>query len=172
MVISQEIHQSSVTKINMKITHLKYHQNIPGANGLIHCGLVTPFFFYINLGFDWSNKYNAACCVTKQTLYLNQCWSLRWDQFHRRHQRPLVSLKAILFKLLQIPPITNEFILLEGDRTLLTLDYVYPRICVSNEYVNFRVRLEGATSRLWWMEMQRARLQQNRIKDAKRRYKT
>ena len=35
MAISQEIHHSSITKINMKITHLKCHQNLPGANELI-----------------------------------------------------------------------------------------------------------------------------------------
>ena len=34
MAISQEIHQSSVIKINMKITHLKCHYNLPGANEL------------------------------------------------------------------------------------------------------------------------------------------
>ena len=32
MVMSQKIHQSLVTKINMKITHLKCHSNLPGAN--------------------------------------------------------------------------------------------------------------------------------------------
>ena len=32
--ISQEIPQPSVTKINMKITYLKVHQNLPGANDL------------------------------------------------------------------------------------------------------------------------------------------
>ena len=34
MAISQEIHQSSLTKINMKITHLKCHKNVEWANGL------------------------------------------------------------------------------------------------------------------------------------------
>ena len=34
MAISKEIHQSSMTKINMKITHLKCHQNLPGVNEL------------------------------------------------------------------------------------------------------------------------------------------
>ena len=32
MAISQEMHKSSVNKINMKITHLKCHWNLPGAN--------------------------------------------------------------------------------------------------------------------------------------------
>ena len=34
MAISQEIHQSSVTKFKMTITHLKCHHNLAGANEL------------------------------------------------------------------------------------------------------------------------------------------
>ena len=33
--ISQEIHQSSFTKIHLKITYLEYHSSLPGANELI-----------------------------------------------------------------------------------------------------------------------------------------
>ena len=34
-VISQEIPQPSVTKINLKITYLKVNQNLPGAKELM-----------------------------------------------------------------------------------------------------------------------------------------
>ena len=30
-----------MTKNNMKITHLKFHQNLPGADALTDCGLVA-----------------------------------------------------------------------------------------------------------------------------------
>ena len=33
--ISQEMLQSSITKIHLKITYLKFHSNFPGANKLI-----------------------------------------------------------------------------------------------------------------------------------------
>ena len=46
MAISQEIHQSSMTKINMKITHPKCHLNLPGANELKTTG---PFCSSLNV---------------------------------------------------------------------------------------------------------------------------
>ena len=48
--ISQEMPQSSITKICLKITNLKFHWNFPGANELTHCGpvpLVTRNFYIL-----------------------------------------------------------------------------------------------------------------------------
>ena len=39
--ISQEIHQPSITKISLKMTYLKFHSNLPGANELIHHVVMT-----------------------------------------------------------------------------------------------------------------------------------
>ena len=33
---SQDITQPSITEINFKITHVKFHSNLPGANELIY----------------------------------------------------------------------------------------------------------------------------------------
>ena len=41
--ISQGMPQPSITNINLKITCLKFHSNVSGANKLTHCGLVTPY---------------------------------------------------------------------------------------------------------------------------------
>ena len=35
MAISQEIPQASITEISLKITYLKLHSNLPGANELL-----------------------------------------------------------------------------------------------------------------------------------------
>ena len=35
--ISQEMPHSSITKIYLKVTYLKFHSNFPGANELTHC---------------------------------------------------------------------------------------------------------------------------------------
>ena len=43
MAISQEMPQSSIIKICLKITRLKFHSNFPGANEFTHCDLVIPY---------------------------------------------------------------------------------------------------------------------------------
>ena len=61
-VISHEVPQPSITKIILKITCLKFHSNLSGANKLTHYGLVMS--------------------STVETLYntVNFCWST-----HKRH---------------------------------------------------------------------------------------
>ena len=66
MAISQGIHQSSMTKINMKINHLKCHQNLPGANELTQEALKSYLllvFQHVQIRPDchlWSHEYQPG----------------------------------------------------------------------------------------------------------------
>ena len=65
MAISQEMPQPSTTKIHLKITHLKYHSNFPGANELMKMH---------------SERGKQVPSNLKYKLHLSKqwtCWSLR-----------------------------------------------------------------------------------------------
>ena len=55
MAISHEICQLSMTKINMKISDLKYHWNLPGANEFTHWCWYDIRWHFQKYGFQWQN---------------------------------------------------------------------------------------------------------------------
>ena len=62
MAISQEIHQPSMTKSNMKITHLKCHWNLPGGQwvNIADCEITLTILYSCCQGFcAKSSKHNA-----------------------------------------------------------------------------------------------------------------
>ena len=64
MAISQDIHQSSVTKINMKIIHLKCHQNLHWANEL-------------------RNIFNCMCTLSVEKWQKCKYCFQNWIQHHK-----------------------------------------------------------------------------------------
>ena len=80
MTISLGIHQPSITKITLKITYLKFLQNIPGANELTrpHSQSSEPpskMFFTYNKVFNTANEEfeGESYChierIVKSSLY-------------------------------------------------------------------------------------------------------
>ena len=63
--------QSSITKICLKITCLKFHSNFPGANELPHRRRVVHIYIS-KLGHLWFGT--GLSPIRYQVIFLNQCW--------------------------------------------------------------------------------------------------
>ena len=79
--ISQEISQPSSTKISLKITHLKFHPNLPGINELNQCRAGThrvEFMNYVSQGWSQHTVYDITHQVldsVQQFIEVNE-WTL------------------------------------------------------------------------------------------------
>ena len=71
--ISQEMDQPSSTKICLKITHLTFHSNFPGANELkaFEKVLFTRFFSYL----PGASTKKIVVPLSGQTHYLKNTWT-------------------------------------------------------------------------------------------------
>ena len=63
--ISQEMPQTSISKVHLKITYLKFHSNFPGANELMNRGPGTQQLQGIMLSVQQSNLSPPLHCLTK-----------------------------------------------------------------------------------------------------------